>query len=186
MQNTSNTSNRPSEKVIGSNMIDFGTKTAYTSFDQLIMTAELIVIGEVISDAETVEYEIMSGTPLDQKIKQKAGRVPTFKTANATIKIEEILFGEYLNKELTYVQLGEANNDKYQTKVKKGDRALFLLTADKTIQGHFSSIAFEEGVFIIDRRANVVSQSNNPIVSKFDHSTLSKLKEEIMKIALQN
>lgn len=172
--------NDSGEKIIGSDMIDFATKKEYSSIEKVIHDSGLIIEGEVISESKTVVHEIISGTPLDEKILSISGVRPTFETANTTVLVNEVIYGNYSNETLVYVQLGNAESHKFQTKVKKGDKVLLMLGEDPDEKGEFSSVSFEKGVFIIDKSNKVISQSNHPEFSQYDRMNVIDFKNIIL------
>ncbi len=181
-QTTSRYNENPdvSSKIIGS-LDSSGTRFPPKSMEELIDRSEFIVIGTVTTDAINIKRPIRSGTPLDQKFEDKFNKTPTYTTAAVQVQVEEVLYGEIDQQEITYSQLGNAKSHSKQTKVKKRDQVVLFLKKSQE-DGRYTSIAFEEGVFTILPENKLLSQSPYKFAAKYDEISLDILKEDVASI----
>ena len=82
--------------------------------------------------------------------------------------------------------MGDANWG--PTKVKKGNKILFLLWKDLTISNYeYGSIRYEDTVINIDQDGKLNSLSNEPVVAKYEGTNIELLEKDIiMALKKQN
>ncbi|MWC31050.1 hypothetical protein [Paenibacillus sp. MMS18-CY102] len=176
-----NTNPDVSSKVIGSELFK-GYRLPIKSLSQLTEKADLIVIGTVVDEGKIVKVSMSDGQstdPLQAKLESTGGEF-SFDTAQQTIKIHEVLYGDPELKEITYSQLGVIGNDDGQTKVKQNKKYLFVLKKDP-IRDVYASVSFEEGLYQVDDNDKVKSLSANLELSKYDTLDLKTLKDDLKK-----
>lgn len=170
-----------SGKIVGSKDLLMDTMPM-TSVDDLTKYADLIVIGKVISPAVDTEIEFpFPNEDLKQSAMKGYSKVPTVALACSRIQIEETLYGESKSDIITLAQLGKANNNRGETKVKNGDRMLFILQKHHDKTDVYSSALAEDGLFIIDNNDKVTSLSDNMFTSRYDGISKDILKADIKK-----
>ena len=127
--------------------------------------ADLIVVGKIVSDAETHESALPSA---------KMGL--TQKYTSSQLEIEEVLYGTESSKTITFTQLGEAGDDKEEKKVKKGDRMLFIL--HKHPNG-YNSVSLESGLYSIDDNNKIKPLFKGNSLKKYEGVKFNDFKKEI-------
>ncbi|HOV27812.1 MAG TPA: hypothetical protein PK566_15830 [Pseudobacteroides sp.] len=133
------------------------------TLDDMLPYADLIVKGKVISDGVN-------------KTKEIPGAKYGLKQALTYYQVEiiETLYGSEDSNIITFTQLGEADNDKVEKKVKKGDELLFIL--HKHPDG-YNSVSLEYGLFSVTDGKKVKSLSNGNNLQKY--ADLDTLKNDI-------
>lgn len=172
-----------SEKIVGSNQFE-ALRITPESLNDVVNNADYILVGEVMTDAITVEKPHMSqeNSPLEKKYLEKfdSQKKRIFSVAQTKVKVEEVIYGSMdIGKEITYSQLGQAGNDKYQTKVKKGERVMLILKRNPE-NDTYASVDFENGVFIVSKNGKVRSLSDNKVVAHYDGIDLGVLKKDLI------
>ncbi len=169
-------------KVVGSKSVDgFLSKISAESINDLIDNADLIVIGKVITDGITAKKKLdFPNNQLKEKALGDVNSEIEFSVSRSEFEISEVLFGESKTNIITISQLGEAGNDNGETKIKKGNDMLLILKRHKDNKNMYSSISFEEGLFLTNND-KVVSLSDNISLSKYDGKNLYNLKKDIIK-----
>jgi hypothetical protein len=171
-----------SKKIIGSKSI-MQTKIEPKSLDDLIIKSDLIVIGKVISEQTLYKEDLSKYIKNSKSIKEKEPGIDlTYSIAESQIQIDETLYGSVPDsKIITLAQLGNPNNDDGETKVKNGNKMLFILRKNTSDRITYSSIDNENGLFIINNLNMLTSLSDNIIVSKYDTISVNVLSNDIKK-----
>ncbi len=151
---------------VDTNMVD--------SLETLFKYAQVAVIGEVISDGILKNDEASEQDSGNSIIKR-----PVEKHTPYQVRVEEVVCGSLEPKEITLSQIGEPGDDRGETKVKKGDRMLFVLHEISQEDGIYDSAVLEGGMFIIDKNNKVMSLSDNIAVAKYDGLDLDVLKKDL-------
>lgn len=169
--NTYNSNNIEQEKVVGSKMgVSIFSRIPAESLEELLENANLVFEGTVITDGSSQNKQ------LEDKFISNYGKDKVFEytTSSFEIKIEKMLFGKSDSETIILDQLGSANSDSGETKVKKGEKMLFILKKNNDGENTYSSVDLEDGLFRI--------LSDNKAVSKYDNKDLIQLKTEIKSI----
>jgi hypothetical protein len=125
--------------------------------------ADLIIKGKVISDGVNKAKEIPGA-------KYELKQALTY----YQVEINETLYGSENSKIITFTQLGEADNDKVEKKVKKGDELIFIL--HKHPDG-YNSVSLEYGLFNVIGDKEVKSLSSGKNLQKY--TDIDVLKNDI-------
>jgi hypothetical protein len=170
-----------SQKIVGSKSLDpIATMIAFRSLQDITSMADLIVIGRVTTDGElhTEEFNFENA-----KLKEKALWDSTqsihYSVSYSQVKVEKVLYGSLRGRTITLAQLGKPDNNNGETKVKKGDRMLFILRKDPNTNNLCSSVDFERGLFTINKDNKLLSLSDDKVVAKYDGIDLSVLIDDI-------
>lgn len=153
----------------------------YQDIEEACNDADLIVIGTVTSSGETEYRELYSGEPeMHNKYRQSfpSSKSPTYPVSKNEISVDEILFGS-CDKLITLTQNGEAGTDIGETKVKKGERMLFILHKDPAGENMWSSVSLEDGLFLLRENGKVLSLTDNLKLAKYDDRSLNLIKKDI-------
>ncbi len=173
-----------SSKNVGSDCFQ-GLRMPAKNLDALLQPADLVVVGKVVSDGVTKTKSLKSNTgtnPLDIKFSTLfPDKELTFDVTQVKIQIENVILGDKDIKEITFSQLGHASSNNYQTKVKKNQKLLFILEKNAD-DGAYSSVDFEDGLFLISKEQKVLSLSKNITVAKYDGLILENLIKDIANI----
>jgi|LSQX01.1.fsa_nt_gb hypothetical protein len=173
-----------SSKNVGSDCFQ-GLRMPAKNLDALLQPADLVVVGKVVSDGVTKTKSLKSNTgtnPLDIKFSTLfPDKELTFDVTQVKIQIENVILGDKDIKEITFSQLGHASSNNYQTKVKKNQKLLFILKKNAD-DGAYSSVDFEDGLFLISKEQKVLSLSKNITVAKYDGLILENLIKDIANI----
>ncbi|HEX9062044.1 MAG TPA: hypothetical protein VF941_17855 [Clostridia bacterium] len=170
-----------SKKVVGSKSFD---ATAFRliskSLEDILKNTDLIFVGTVDSDGVTTQEDIPF--PNEEAKEMMLKKNPNMDTAYditfTNIKIERILFGDKpASKTITLGQPGKAGNDSCETKVKKGDRMLFMVR--KISQDKYGTADSENALFLIDNNSKLTSLSDNITVAKYDGLDLKVLENDL-------
>ncbi len=172
-----NTNPNLDNKIVGSHSGPFYV-IPMSSLNQLVGLSDLVIIGEVATDAVKTKRLAESGTPLDQKFIDKFDKPNTYTTADVKIKVKKVLHGSTDESTIIYAQLGVPNSYSLQTKVHKNDNVVLFLKRDPN-DGHYASVSFEEGVFLLDEHNKLLSQSVNKVLAQYDGISLDVLEEDI-------
>ncbi|AHF11230.1 MULTISPECIES: hypothetical protein [Dehalobacter] len=173
-------------KIIGSESMMMSRPEA-TKMDDLTKYADLIIVGEVLSDAVDSEIEFdFPNEELKQKAMGESSEVPKVALACSQIKIIKTLYGESQRDTITLAQVGKAGNDNGETKVKKGDKMLLVLQRHTDDPNKYSSVAVEDGLFKISEDNKILSLSDNRFTSRYDDRSLDLLVKDMNKGAKKN
>lgn len=168
-------------KIIGSESL-LMSRPIKTNMDDLTKYADLIIVGEVVTDALDTEVDIdFPNEELKQKAMEGSSVPPKVALACSQIKIIETLYGESQRDTIILAQVGRAGNDNGETKVKKGDKMLLVLQRHTDDPNKYSSVAFEDGLFKISEDNKVLSLSNNKFLSRYDDRSLDLLVKDMNK-----
>lgn len=134
-----------------------------TDLDVIATNADLVIIGKVISDGVTKEKNIQSSKNEAEKDKLVGIKPLTYNITSTKIKVKEVISGNCNDKEITLVQLGSADSDETETKVKAGKDILLLLKKHPNTDNVYSSVNFEDGIYEVDNssKINVLSEKHN-------------------------
>jgi hypothetical protein len=133
------------------------------TLDDMLPYADLIIKGKVISDGVNKAKEIPGA-------KYELKQALTY----YQVEINETLYGSENSKIITFTQLGEADNDKVEKKVKKGDELIFIL--HKHPDG-YNSVSLEYGLFNVIGDKEVKSLSSGKNLQKY--TDIDVLKNDI-------
>lgn len=165
-----------SRKYVGSDhgIID---RELPVSFDHLLVSATTVIIGEVLEDDILYTFDPFgSGTPNSEKIAllRNSG-----KGTIAKVKVLETIAGAKPSQEIVdYYQLGEPKNDLNQTKVKTGQKCVFILRYSEN-KKRYSSTSYEDGVFLLEENNKLTSMSDKPFCARYDGIDLDILIEDV-------
>lgn len=174
-----------SSKVIGSEMIrNSAWLIPIKSIEDLVSYADLIVIGEVISDGvtKTEEWPKVEGDPQGQL--DISNRSP-MSVSHTKVKISKTLYGKANSDTITLLQLGKSGDDRGETKVKKNKKMLLVLKDSKDGRNIYSSVCYEDGLFEINNDNKVKAFSKELVMAKYDDTDIDLLEKDIIK-ALKN
>lgn len=169
---TFNKQDKVINKEVGSDSL-MATRLEVNSLKELIDKADLIIVGDVLTDGLTKNVTI--GDDGNDK-----GGV-TFDITENQVAINNVLYGSTDAKEITFQQLGKAGNNMFQTKVQKGNKVLLILIKDDSSENTYASVDFENGCFVISNN-KVLSLSNVEAVAKYDNLNLNNLTQDIRKL----
>lgn len=161
-------------KVIGSTFSDAEMHfdgPIYKNIDEMMASKyiNLVVIGTVVSEAQTLEEDSPMSIPGAEKIK--------LHRSLSKIQVDEVLYGNETSKIITFAQMGKANNDAGETKVKNGERLLLVLNKN---QYGYSAIGLEQGIARITQDLRTVLFSDNESLSSaYDNKSLNIIKKDI-------
>ncbi len=171
-------------KVVGSENLS-GYIVPLQSVDDLVSKSDLIVIGEIMSDAVTIKRPYEPSDEAKSKLNTlypEAQNKFNFNVAQVTVQIKEVLYGDTSLSEIKFNQLGNAGNDSLQTKVKKNERVVLALKKVTGTDDTYASICFEECVFDIKPNNKLLSFSKNMAFAKYDDIDLNILENDISKV----
>lgn len=177
-----NTNPDISSKVVGSETF-VGYRMRLTSMEELLRFADLVIIGEILTDGETKEKPISASPEQDAKFTELFSKVPTYKVAQTNVKVNKVIYGDsnLVDTIIKFNQLGEAGNDYNQTKAKKGDEMLLILCKSDE-DDTYASVSFEDGMFLIDKNnGKLLSLSKDILVAKYDGLDQQILENDIKK-----
>ena len=156
------------------------TRKGVNSMEDITKSADLIVIGKVVGNPTDVLHEFSTGIEeWDEEIKAKDPNALKIALAVSEIKIDEVLYGYEENDRILLAQIGKAYSDSGETKVKKGDKMLFVLKKHEGSENLYSSTMAEEGLFIIKDNGETYSLSDNAFTSKYDYKSKNVLINDI-------
>lgn len=168
-----------SKKVVGSKdslITSFAFRIQPKSLDDVTRFADLIIIGEVISNPVDHLIDFVS-----EDIKESAAKNSKVNVAYSQVKVEKNLYGSTNSEVITLAQLGKANSDSDETKVKNGDRMVMLLRKDPDHDNVYYSADMENGLFIVDENKKTLSLSDNKIISRYDGIDVNILIDDLGK-----
>jgi len=174
-----------SKKVVGSKILNQVMDIPiFKKLDEYLNYTDLIIIGKVITPGTTkmIDFPFQEGTEV---IDKKTGKPMQMSTSESQIEVERIIYGKNPGKIITLSQLGPAGSDNGETKVRNGDRMLFLLRQGRQNKNLYYSAAAEDTMFIIDEDDRLTSLSDNITVAKYDGLKLSTLEADL-KAAFKN
>lgn len=178
-----NTNPNISSKVVGSEKVN-GFRIPSSSMDELLDYAELVVVGEVLTEGNTKKIPLNASSEQNAKFMAQFSKLPTYEVVDADFKVNEVIYGDSTLEGTTikFSQLGRAGNDDYQTKAKKGNQMLLILRKAEE-ENTYASVDFEDGMFLVDKNENnkLLSLSKNILVAKYDGLDLKVLKDDIKK-----
>lgn len=160
-------------RIVGSKMQESFIRFSWEQFkdaDHLMSFSDLVLTGTVLDDGNNIEDEFPQS--FEDEEKQKYFR------STRSIKIDEILFGEYNAEEILFEQMGKADSDIGETKVKKGDKVLLFLEANKY---GYSAVGQEQGIFVIKSDKAISLSDNMDIINKYDNRDDNLVKDDIIK-----
>lgn len=141
----------------------------FGSLQEMEEASLLVVVGQITGESETIYHE-----------KQD------WYTTIHTVTVQETIKGEPLQT-IKVFQLGTADSDAYETKIKKGiPHILFLAknhvqkTADGAEEIVYTSISSEQGFFAIDD-GKVKTYTRVGVSPQFDGMDVAKFKKEIQQ-----
>lgn len=176
-----------SAKVVGST--DFKQQFLifqYQGVQDACLDADLVVIGTVRTEGETVIRDFYTGEPVMKAKHQKAfdtNAAQTYEVSKSSVDVEEVLYGS-CGKSIILTQNGAAGSDAGETKVKKGDRMLFILHKDPAGSDMWSSVSWEDGLFLLNDNGKVLSLTDNLSLAKYDERPVGLLKKDV-RLALE-
>lgn len=167
-------------KVIGSQTVDsMMSRIRASSVDDLILNSDLVVRGKVIDPGVTREQQVVfPNAQLQDKAETGSETDLTYKVACYQFQINEIIIGKEESHVISIVQLGEAGNDACETKLKQGDEMILVLNRDETVKSTYSSVSFEDGLFVI-KSNKVYSLSDNKTMAKYDLRNVESLESDL-------
>lgn len=164
-----NTNPNVNDKVIGSELFS-ASRIAPESLDDVLKHADLVVIGTVVSESKLLKKSYLTSElqDLGDKVKDlsKQEKELTFNVSQVEIKVHEVIHGNIDTKTILFNQLGSPESDDFQTKVKNGEKILFVLKMSD--DGTYASVDFEEGLFKILDNDTTMSMSKNLNIAKYD------------------
>ncbi len=173
------------KKVVGSKDLMM-TRRTINSMGDIIKTADLIISGEVVGDAKDVMYDFSSSISDSEKNKLSDPNAYKVALAVSEIKIDDVLYGSEDNEKILLAQIGRAGYDSGETKVKKGDKMIFVLKKADGSDRLYASTVAEEGLFIEKPNGYMYSLSDNKFTSRYDtlkkESLVSDIKLECNKL----
>lgn len=178
-----NTNPDVSSKVVGSEKFE-AFRIPSSSMEELLDSADLIILGDILTNGNNKEKTINASSEQDTKFMAQFSKLPTYGVVQADVKVNEVIYGDTQleGKTIKFSQLGEAGNDDYQTKAKKGNQMLLILRKAEE-ENTYASVDFEDGMFLVDKNENnkLLSLSKNILVAKYDGLDLKVLKDDIKK-----
>lgn len=134
--------------------------------------------GETMYDFLDMSDVVFVGTVLDSG-KDYKDPYSTDKTplTEYRIKVDEVLYGEIFNKEISFIQLGRPMDDYYEMRIAKDDKILVLANYEEKWTG-YRSVCNENGIFYI-REDGLYTYSNKPDMGKYDGTPLELLKRDL-------
>ena len=159
-----------SSKIVGSELVN-ASRIAPESLDDILKHADVVIIGKVDSKAMLIKKPFINDElkALEEKViaASEEDRKLTFNISQVEVKVQEVVYGDVDSKTILFNQLGMPENDDYQTKVKNGQKMLFVLK--KNDDGTYASVDFEEGLFELLDNETSLSMSKNPNIAKYDN-----------------
>jgi hypothetical protein len=168
--------NPDTNKVIGSQHLrDFSYTLPINSIDDPVGYADLIIIGEVVSDGVVTKEEFPK-VEGDDKGETVLSNLPPVTVTKTPIKIDKIIYGKADSEIITLIQLGDQNWG--VTKVKKNSKMLLILHKGNN---QYGSVCWEDSMFKIDDNGKVMSLSNEISIAKYDGTNIALLEKDIIK-----
>lgn len=168
-------------KSVGSNQLPVDKEYAKDITD-LTNRADLIVIVRVISNGKA--YVETIPTMNAEQGKKQGGTIHVALTTTR-LKVEEVLYGDEKSGEIELVQVDYPGKDAGDTKVKNGDTMLVILKKNPD-RNDYTSVAYEEALFIVQEDNTVVSLSDNVKIAKYDNTEMGLLARDIKKAVQQS
>jgi hypothetical protein len=176
-----------SQKIIGSKSISpVFDRIIPKNLEECVQFADLIVIAKVVSPGTTkmVEFPFQKGSEM---IDKSTGQPVKYSVCSSQLQIERVIYGKDPGEIITLSQLGPSDSNNGETKVKNGDKMLFILrkvdsTTNKNV---YSNVFAEDSMFLIDENNKLTSLSDNLTVAKYGGLKVST-HEADLKAALKN
>lgn len=170
-------------KYVGSDSNPTLSKKRYTSLQEIVSKADLVVIGQVITEPSLIEIPSNSGKEMAEKTQDLFKKAYEVGLSSSKIKIDKVIYGDKNLKEIELHQQGKPENDMYETKVVNRDKMLLMLikVSGKDV---YRAVGYEDGLIKINGN-KVYSLSNNYIVAKYDNMSLDALEKDIHRAILK-
>jgi len=153
-------------------------ETPLESIDDLLRFADLVAVGEVVSDG-TVTTAEWGKVHNDPEGKTEMSSFPPVTVTHTKVKISKVLYGETKSDTITVLQAGEGELG--ETKIKKGQKLVMLLRDGAEGDNIYSSVSWEKGFFEIGQDNRLVSFSDDLVVAKYDKTSLDLLTRDIAR-----
>ena len=151
--------------------------TAGPGLDLYIGGSDLILVGTVEYTSDRLETDVITGTPVDDKIKEMTGGVsPRFGKYYHYIRPEKILW--QLNGEQKLEGLIPVYQFEGEIQMKTGDRVVLFLN-DRNELG-WVGVCFEHGNYLVTEDGTVSSFSDYKDMSQYDGMTLEDFEAKVI------
>ncbi|MFS1512546.1 hypothetical protein VQL36_08935 [Chengkuizengella sp. SCS-71B] len=131
---------------------------------------DLIVKGKVIQEVATFQKD----TGINTKFSSKMDVTP------ATIKVDEVIYGNEPNKTITFLQHGNSNETTNSKHVRKNDEVILILT--RTTDGQYWSYNFDDGLWYV-KNEKVNSNTSQKFLKEFKDKDKNNFIKEIREAA---
>lgn len=149
--------------VFQDNQIPFASSIQNLDLETIVKHSDLIIVGEAISDGVT-RNETFERPEAARKKAEALGLQPiNFAVTDTKIKVIEVISGSCNDNEITISQLGVANDDSNETKVKNGKNMIFILKKHPNRDNMYSSVNLDDGLYELDDfgKVHVLSKKDN-------------------------
>lgn len=163
-----------SKKIIGSDN-GFISKFMPPNLETILANSTVVIMGEVLEDDNVYTFPAISPDEDELGIGTIA-KVKVIETIAGTQPSEEII---------SYYQCGAPKTDNLQTKVKKGQKCIFILKYFED-KDYYYSAAMEEGIFMVDENNELLSMSKQKFCAKYDGIKKDILIEDIRNTKFLN
>lgn len=169
------------DKVIGSDDSGF-IKEEIKDIHQLLDRTDVVVTGKVMDSGRTVRLDESSGdTELDKKYQRLFGKEIMSTFALYSLDVEQVISGDQSlqGTNITICQYGKAGDDSGETKLKKNENVVLLLTAkgDNT----YSIVGLENGAFTIELNNTITTHGIDQAVIGYDKKSAKTVIETLKK-----
>lgn len=149
--------------VLQDNQIPFASSIDNLDLETIVKHSDLIILGEAISDGVS-RNETFERPEAARKKAEAYGLQPIdFAVTDTKIKVIEVISGSCNDSEIIISQLGVANDDSSETKVKNGKKMIFILKKHPNRDNMYSSVNLDDGLYELDDfgKVHVLSKKDN-------------------------
>lgn len=162
----------------------FSNSILFMDLEFMVKNSDLIILGEVVSNGETMDIPFNRTKDEIEKDSRLGLKTETYAVTHSKIKVEKVISGRSKGEEITISQLGTANVDSSEVKVKKGDALIFLLRKHPNTKELYSSVNLSDGLYRIKDTGKIDVISEKDAFKKYDDMEKNEFMREIKKLRM--
>ena len=163
----------------------FSRSYLFINLETMAKHADLIIVGEVVSDGVNGTITIDVPKEVQSKNERLGIKSPSFPVINTKIQIKEVISGRCNEEEIIISQLG-IKDDSSETKIKKGKTMILMLKKHKDSDILYSSVNFNDGLYEVKDSGKIGVLSEQVVFKKYEDMEKKDFIKEVKKLRRYN